>query len=118
MCRGRSQELCLLWPFQSLVGAIFEGVGVSMGSLIAGQLFESVTARTTFEIFGIGAFIVFVIHVCIQLYLQRNSNIDENGKGTVASASATASPSAPLETDIPKNTDHKDGDGFREVDLS
>nr|NP_648493.3 sugar baby, isoform C [Drosophila melanogaster]AAF50028.2 sugar baby, isoform C [Drosophila melanogaster] len=103
---------------QSLVGAIFEGVGVSMGSLIAGQLFESVTARTTFEIFGIGAFIVFVIHVCIQLYLQRNSNIDENGKGTVASASATASPSAPLETDIPKNTDHKDGDGFREVDLS
>ncbi|KQS43807.1 major facilitator superfamily domain-containing protein 6-A isoform X1 [Drosophila erecta] len=105
---------------QSLVGAIFEGVGVSMGSLIGGQLFESVTARTTFEIFGIGAFIIFVIHVCIQLYLQRNSNLDENGKGTVASAThkATASPSAPLEADTPKNTDDKDGDGFREVDLS
>ncbi|XP_017111955.1 major facilitator superfamily domain-containing protein 6-A isoform X2 [Drosophila elegans] len=64
---------------QSLVGAIFEGVGVSMGSLIGGLLFESVTARTTFEIFGIGAFIIFVIHVSIQLYLQRSTNIDENG---------------------------------------
>ncbi|XP_017059937.1 major facilitator superfamily domain-containing protein 6-B isoform X1 [Drosophila ficusphila] len=105
---------------QSLVGAIFEGVGVSMGSLIGGQLFEAVSARTTFEIFGIGAFIIFVIHVSIQLYLQRNRNIDENGKGRVSSASATATApaTASLETDRPKNTDHKDGDGFREVDLS
>ncbi|XP_052843868.1 major facilitator superfamily domain-containing protein 6-B isoform X1 [Drosophila gunungcola] len=103
---------------QSLVGAIFEGVGVSMGSLIGGLLFESVTARTTFEIFGIGAFIIFVIHVSIQLYLQRSTNIDENGKGRVSSASATASASASLETAKPKNTDDKDRDGFREVDLS
>ncbi|KAL7734867.1 hypothetical protein ACLKA6_011145 [Drosophila palustris] len=63
---------------QSLVGAIFEGVGVSMGSQIAGQLFEAVSARTTFEIFGIGAFIIFIIHVCVQMYLQRNVP-DENG---------------------------------------
>ncbi|XP_016983471.1 major facilitator superfamily domain-containing protein 6-B isoform X1 [Drosophila rhopaloa] len=103
---------------QSLVGAIFEGVGVSMGSLIGGLLFESVTARTTFEIFGIGAFIIFVIHVSIQLYLQRNSNIDENGKGRVSSASVTASASASLETVKPKNTDNTDKDEFREVDLS
>ncbi|XP_034480769.1 major facilitator superfamily domain-containing protein 6 isoform X2 [Drosophila innubila] len=63
---------------QSLVGAIFEGVGVSMGSQIAGQLFAAVSARTTFEIFGIGAFIIFIIHVCVQMYLQRNVP-DENG---------------------------------------
>ncbi|XP_017957295.1 major facilitator superfamily domain-containing protein 6 [Drosophila navojoa] len=63
---------------QSLVGAIFEGIGVSMGSQIGGQLFDGVGARTTFEIFGIAAFIVFVIHVCVQIYLQRNGPA-ENG---------------------------------------
>ncbi|XP_032592051.1 major facilitator superfamily domain-containing protein 6 isoform X2 [Drosophila grimshawi] len=63
---------------QSLVGAIFEGVGVSMGSQIGGQLFVAVSARTTFEIFGIGAFIAFIIHVCLQMYLQRNGP-PENG---------------------------------------
>ncbi|XP_020801835.1 major facilitator superfamily domain-containing protein 6 isoform X1 [Drosophila serrata] len=115
---------------QSLVGAIFEGVGVSMGSLIGGLLFESVSARTTFEIFGIGAFIIFVVHVSIQMYLQRNRNTDENGKGRVSSASASASAtgtasatvsasaSSSVETAKPKYTDHKDSDGFREVDLS
>ncbi|XP_068142157.1 LOW QUALITY PROTEIN: major facilitator superfamily domain-containing protein 6 [Drosophila tropicalis] len=65
---------------QSLVGAIFEGVGVSMGSLIGGLLFDSVSARTTFEIFGIAAFIIFIIHVIIQMFLQRNGNSGvENG---------------------------------------
>ncbi|XP_017840545.2 major facilitator superfamily domain-containing protein 6-A isoform X2 [Drosophila busckii] len=63
---------------QSLVGAIFEGVGVSMGSQIGGQLFEAVSGRTTFEIFGIAAFIVFIIHVCLQMYLNRNGPA-ENG---------------------------------------
>ncbi|XP_023160958.2 major facilitator superfamily domain-containing protein 6 isoform X2 [Drosophila hydei] len=63
---------------QSLVGAIFEGIGVSMGSQIGGQLFDAVGARITFEIFGIGAFIMFVVHVCVQIYLQRNGPT-ENG---------------------------------------
>ncbi|XP_017095251.2 major facilitator superfamily domain-containing protein 6 isoform X1 [Drosophila bipectinata] len=109
---------------QSLVGAIFEGVGVSMGSLIGGLLFESVSARTTFEIFGIGAFILFVVHVCVQMYLQRNGSTDENGKGRVSSASASASVSATaptsssVESAKPKEIDNKDADGFRDVDLS
>lgn len=108
------------------MGAIFEGVGVSMGSLIGGLLFESVSARTTFEIFGIGAFILFVVHVCVQMYLQRNGSTDENGKGRVSSASASASASvsaagptpSSVESAKPKEIANKDADGFRDVDLS
>ncbi|XP_017482717.1 PREDICTED: major facilitator superfamily domain-containing protein 6-like protein A isoform X1 [Rhagoletis zephyria] len=66
---------------QGLVGAVFEGVGVSMGSLIAGNLFAAVSGSGTFLIFGIFAFIVFVVHVCVQIYLQRNA-VDTNGKQT------------------------------------
>lgn len=109
---------------QSLVGAIFEGIGVSMGSQIGGQLFDGVGARTTFEIFGIAAFIVFIIHVCVQFYLQRNGPA-ENGKGrsstaasatASASASASASANASATPDCP--TSIKNLDGFRDVDLS
>ncbi|XP_060652575.1 major facilitator superfamily domain-containing protein 6-A isoform X1 [Drosophila nasuta] len=113
---------------QSLVGAIFEGVGVSIGSQIAGQLFDAVSARTTFEIFGIAAFIIFIIHVCVQMYLQRNVPY-ENGKGRSSTASAPASASASasppttvtntaneMHTDSP--TSPKNLDDFRDVDLS
>ncbi|XP_017136580.1 major facilitator superfamily domain-containing protein 6-like protein A isoform X1 [Drosophila miranda] len=104
---------------QSLVGAIFEGVGVSMGSLIGGILFNA-DPRTTFEIFGIAAFIIFVIHVSVQMFLQRNGSTDENGKGRVSSGSASASSSS--EAAKPKDTEarsiKKDNDGFSDVDLS
>ncbi|EDV91077.1 major facilitator superfamily domain-containing protein 6-A [Drosophila grimshawi] len=74
------------------MGAIFEGVGVSLGSQIGGQLFVAVSARTTFEIFGIGAFIAFIVHVCVQIYLQRN---DPPENGTVKYVA---------QTDRPENT--------------
>lgn len=70
---------------QGLVGAIFEGVGVSMGSLIAGNLFAAVSGSGTFLIFGIFAFIAFIVHVLVQWYLQRigQGAADANGKQTV-----------------------------------
>lgn len=74
----------LIKPYflQGLVGAIFEGVGVSTGSFIGGLLFASVGPGHTFEIFGVSAFIAFVVHVCLQMYLQRHhSSLDsDNGK--------------------------------------
>lgn len=105
---------------QSLVGAIFEGVGVSIGSQIAGQLFAAVGARTTFEIFGIGAFIVFIIHVCLQMYLQRNGS-SENGKGrpSLASASAPAvETNSVKDADNPINDKNTPKDQFCDVDLT
>lgn len=107
-------------PSQSLVGAIFEGVGVSIGSQIAGQLFKAVSARTTFEIFGIGAFIAFIIHVCVQMYLQRNGTA-ENGKGRPSSVSASAPDSETNNANEADNT-HSDKntskDQFTDVDLT
>ncbi|KAH8418715.1 hypothetical protein KR222_002804 [Zaprionus bogoriensis] len=106
---------------QSLVGAIFEGVGVSIGSQIAGQLFKAVSGRTTFEIFGIGAFIVFIIHVCVQMYVQRNGPV-ENGKGRTSSASASASASSKTnsvnEADPSTSNKNTPKDQFRDVDLN
>lgn len=53
-----------------------------MGSLIAGYLFDSIGGGHTFEIFGVAAFVAFIIHVCLQMYLQRHhsSSDNENGK--------------------------------------
>jgi len=51
---------------QGMVGAIFEGVGVSIGSLIGGLLFGAVGGSTTFLIYGVCAFGVFMLHVFIQ----------------------------------------------------
>lgn len=42
---------------QGLVGAVFEGVGTSLGSLIGGQLYGTYGGWITFRSFGIGAII-------------------------------------------------------------
>lgn len=37
----------------------------------------------TFEIFGVAAFVAFIVHVCLQMYLQRHHSAldsDNNGK--------------------------------------
>ncbi|XP_065076312.1 major facilitator superfamily domain-containing protein 6 [Ochlerotatus camptorhynchus] len=54
---------------QGLVGAVFEGVGVSLGSLLAGNLFFKVGGSKTFRWFGVGALILFVVHVFIQFLM-------------------------------------------------
>ncbi|XP_058461144.1 major facilitator superfamily domain-containing protein 6-A [Malaya genurostris] len=56
---------------QGLVGAIFEGVGVSLGSLLAGNLFQKVGGSQTFRLFGIAALVLCVLHVAIQLLVDR-----------------------------------------------
>uniref|UniRef100_A0A1B0B8T3 Major facilitator superfamily associated domain-containing protein n=1 Tax=Glossina palpalis gambiensis TaxID=67801 RepID=A0A1B0B8T3_9MUSC len=65
---------------QGLVGAIFEGIGVSTGSFVGGLLFDSVGGGHTFEIFGVSFFIAFIVHFCIQKYLQRHQSADTDGK--------------------------------------
>ncbi|BES98086.1 Nucleoside H+ symporter [Nesidiocoris tenuis] len=54
---------------QGLVGAIFEGVGVSLGSFIGGILFNSLGGAKAFQIFGIGALCASVVHAVIQYFL-------------------------------------------------
>lgn len=56
---------------QGLVGAVFEGVGVSLGSLIAGHLFQQVGGSKTFRLFGIAALVLFVVHVLIHFVMDK-----------------------------------------------
>ncbi|OWR42756.1 hypothetical protein KGM_206793 [Danaus plexippus plexippus] len=56
---------------QGLVGAVFEGVGVSLGSFIGGRLYEIHGGWNTFQWFGIFAFIACAIHATVQ-YLMRD----------------------------------------------
>ncbi|XP_049545375.1 major facilitator superfamily domain-containing protein 6 isoform X1 [Anopheles darlingi] len=56
---------------QGLVGAVFEGVGVSLGSLLAGHLFEHIGGSATFRSFGWAALALFVVHVVVQALTDR-----------------------------------------------
>ncbi|XP_059062995.1 major facilitator superfamily domain-containing protein 6 [Achroia grisella] len=56
---------------QGLVGAVFEGVGTSMGSLIGGQLYKHYGGAATFRWFGVGSLIFCVLHLIAQ-YALRN----------------------------------------------
>ncbi|KAF5289130.1 hypothetical protein FQR65_LT02019 [Abscondita terminalis] len=62
---------------QGLVGAAFEGIGVSSGSLIAGLLIDANGGSKTFRMFGIFALAAFLVHALIQFMIQRS---DKYGK--------------------------------------
>ncbi|XP_072393299.1 major facilitator superfamily domain-containing protein 6-A [Diabrotica undecimpunctata] len=57
---------------QGLVGAVFEGIGVSAGSYLGGYCYQHFGGPLTFRYFGFGAIIVCFIHIAIQ-YLLRGS---------------------------------------------
>ncbi|XP_052752623.1 major facilitator superfamily domain-containing protein 6-like isoform X2 [Galleria mellonella] len=55
---------------QGLVGAMYEGVGTSIGSMIGGQLYKSYGGSTTFRWFGISSLIFCALHVFSQYALK------------------------------------------------
>ncbi|XP_073955379.1 sugar baby transporter [Choristoneura fumiferana] len=55
---------------QGLTGAIFEGIGTSLGSFIGGRLYETYGGWNTFQWFGISSLIFCVIHVVVQYFLR------------------------------------------------
>lgn len=57
---------------QGLVGAIFEGVGVSIGSSLGGIMFNSIGGSKTFLIFGLGALVASLVHTAVQWVLATN----------------------------------------------
>ncbi|XP_043481994.1 major facilitator superfamily domain-containing protein 6 isoform X1 [Leptopilina heterotoma] len=56
---------------QGVVGAIFEGVGVSAGSLLCGYLMDEYKGAVTFRIFSGGALIWLTIYWILQLLLRK-----------------------------------------------
>lgn len=55
---------------QGMVGAVFEGVGVSLGSFIGGLLLEEIGGSRTFRAFGIFALVACLIHALVQFLIQ------------------------------------------------
>lgn len=62
---------------QGLVGAVFEGVGISLGSLVGGVLYDGFGGAATFRTFGIASLIACVIHAGVQWLMEQNSQEDE-----------------------------------------
>ncbi|CAG2055051.1 unnamed protein product [Timema podura] len=67
---------------QGLVGAIFEGVGVSLGSLIGGTLYDQQGGSFTFRMFGIGSLVLCLLHFIIQRLLGKSLNYVIKAKGS------------------------------------
>lgn len=57
--------------FKGLVGAIFEGVGVSIGSFVGGILMESIGGSATFRLYGTIALIFCFLHVVVQKLMEK-----------------------------------------------
>ncbi|XP_055373889.1 major facilitator superfamily domain-containing protein 6-B-like [Condylostylus longicornis] len=55
---------------QGLVGAFFEGVGISIGNFAAGTLFEFIGGSTVFAIYGSIGSIALIIHILIHILLK------------------------------------------------
>ncbi|XP_046389484.1 major facilitator superfamily domain-containing protein 6 [Ischnura elegans] len=58
---------------QGLVGAVFEGVGVSLGSLLGGIVFEKFGGTVTFRSFGIAALCAFVLHGAVNYFFLKGN---------------------------------------------
>uniref|UniRef100_A0A224XLK4 Putative transporter n=1 Tax=Panstrongylus lignarius TaxID=156445 RepID=A0A224XLK4_9HEMI len=60
---------------QGLVGAVFEGIGVSLGSFIGGLLIHHYSGSKTFLVFGIGALICALVHFIVQYFCSRRVTV-------------------------------------------
>ncbi|RZF36309.1 hypothetical protein LSTR_LSTR014573 [Laodelphax striatellus] len=57
---------------QGMVGAVFEGIGLSSGSFIGGLLFFYMDGAVVFRMYGLIVLSLCCIHICVQLYLGRH----------------------------------------------
>lgn len=112
------------------MGAVFEGVGVSIGSLVGGIMFSKVGGSATFRWFGLGAMVFMVIHVVVQkLYARIVGSFGKDAQTTANGVSTITMSSPPLHTMDSENSDALklkntsdslllDEQGFKEVPLN
>lgn len=102
---------------QGLVGAVFEGVGVSTGSLIGGRLMNTIRGSATFRIFSYGAFFFFGLHVLVQWLLTKITG--PYGKKSSPEVDDDADKASNEAIEVSKsNEGDKLEDGFKNIDLT
>lgn len=52
------------------MGAVFEGIGVSAGSALAGMSYQIFNGSLTFRYFGFGSFIMCFVHIVVQYIIK------------------------------------------------
>lgn len=84
-----------------MVGAIFEGIGVSTGSFVCGYLMNIYGGSVTFRIFGIAAICLSFVHYFVQKFLDtftarhgKTLNIMQKNLSANANANPNANPNA------------------------
>ncbi|XP_014287821.1 major facilitator superfamily domain-containing protein 6 isoform X2 [Halyomorpha halys] len=60
---------------QGLVGAVFEGLGVSLGSFIGGLLFDKIGGSAAFQWFGIAAAVSCFLHSIAQHFIAKRTTV-------------------------------------------
>lgn len=68
---------------QGLVGAVFEGVGTSLGSFIGGHLYGTYGGWITFRAFGIGSLVCCGLHILLQYIFKERINRAGNAQGNI-----------------------------------
>ncbi|XP_075229080.1 major facilitator superfamily domain-containing protein 6-like isoform X2 [Lycorma delicatula] len=68
---------------QGLVGAIFEGIGLSLGSLLAGSMFNYMEGATVFRLYGLVVLVICSLHIIAQFFLARNTVLNLTASGKV-----------------------------------
>lgn len=101
--------------FKGLVGAVFEGVGVSFGSWLGGSLIDKYGGSLTFRYFSIAAFLAFFAHIIVQMLM--NKFLGPYGKKSTNEENRNGISGDKLEVRTTCATNEGDED-FKEVDLT
>lgn len=96
------------------MGAVFEGIGVSCGSWLGGNLMAKHGGSITFQYFAIAALLAFLAHIIIQMLMDKF--LGPYGKKSANETIKNGNSGEHLDIAA---TNHVEGDdGFKEVDLA
>lgn len=98
------------------MGAVFEGVGVSFGSWLGGNLMSQHGGSVTFRYFGIAAFLAFLAHIIIQWLMDKF--LGPYGKKSHSEENKNGISGEHLDVKATNHVNEGDDDGFKEVDLA
>lgn len=99
-----------------MVGAIFEGIGVSSGSFICGYLMETYGSSMAFFIFGVGAICMGFVHYFVQRFLDPCTS--KHGKTLTISQDKSQAHEHSFSSDNKQNSFSNGIETFKQIQLT